>query len=201
MRHVSLVLLVIALFAAAPAAMAAEAPEGIAGIELEQHLDEIENLLQMDTLGVEWDDEHFKRVRVKDLPGFEDGYLTVGNCKRVDQVLRIKLQYEDDSKELFERLKKSITRKFGVKPDYRGDPFGTLSLWRWSYTNADGDSISLHLQHYLGEEEYTYGNSIKLGNRSAMEEERRCEWAKSENDDGGVKLDWEKSGIEPLMPY
>ena len=58
-----------------------------------------------------------------------------------------------------------------------------IIAWKWSFKNERGDSISLILQHSR-DEEYKWGNSVKLTNTTLMEEERLC-YEKKNKDQGG----------------
>ena len=47
------------------------------------------------------------------------------------------------SDELLERYKVNL----GKPDEWRGDPFNILIAWKWSFTDKDGNNISLILQH------------------------------------------------------
>jgi hypothetical protein len=201
MRAILPLLILLACLAASPAAFAAKAPVGIAGIELGEDIQNLTDQLEMNTLGPEWDREYYQRVRIRPRPGIRSGYLTVGACANPGQVLRIKVRYADESEKFFNRLKKAIQKKWNGNPIWRGDPFGTMKTWKWSFTNEEGDSISLILQHYSGEDAtYTLGNSIKLGNRTAMQAEEEC-WDRKAPPEPPPGKDSEALPFEAFLPY
>ncbi len=168
-------LLCISLLPGRPEALAAtDAPKTLAAYTLGQDVSSSAAYLDMDSAGTIWNQEWFKQVAVKNLPGFHNGYLIYGNCNETGKIMRIKLKYEDSSLAFFERLQQVLQRRYG-RGEWRGDPFGTLHTWKWGFTDENGDSISLILQHYSGNDtSYTEGNSIRLANRTAMIREKAC---------------------------
>ncbi len=60
-----------------------------------------------------------------------------------------------------------------------------IIAWKWSFRDEKGNSISLILQHSR-DEEYKWGNSIKLTNTTLMEQERLC-YEKRNQEEGGSK--------------
>lgn len=175
-RHLfaALILSIATSLAASPATGASPAPKTLAAYTLGRNVSEFTDHLDMGSDQTIWNQEWFKQVEVKGQPGFEGGYLIYGNCLEPGRVLRIKLKYADDSLGFFDRLQKALQDRYG-QGEWRGDPFGTLRTWKWGFTDERGDSISLILQHYSGEEtSYTDGNSIRLANRTAMLREKAC---------------------------
>ncbi|MFO7597085.1 MAG: hypothetical protein R6W92_12180 [Desulfocurvibacter africanus] len=179
------VVLLSALFlSGVPGALAATtAPKTLAAYTLGQDISAAAEYLDMDSAQTIWNQEWFKQVEVKNLPGFRNGYLIYGNCNMPGKILRIKLKYDDSSLAFFERLQKILQDRYG-RGEWRGDPFGTLHSWKWGFTDEKGDSISVILQHYSGADtSYTEGNSIRLANRSSLTREKACGEAK-EKDEG-----------------
>lgn len=167
-----------------PVALAAGgSPKTLAAYTLGQDVSTSAEYLDMASAQTIWNQEWFKQVEVKGLPGFRNGYLIYGNCNAAGLILRIKLKYEDSSFGFFERLQKALQERYG-RGEWRGDPFGTLHTWKWGFTDEKGDSISLILQHYAGTDtSYTEGNSIRLANRSAMTREKACGEAREKDND------------------
>ena len=61
------------------------------------------------------------------------------------------------------------------KPDeWRGDPFHIMIAWKWSFTDKDGNNISLILQHNTRDEEEKQGTAVKMTMWNLMLEENRC---------------------------
>lgn len=188
-----LVILIVALACATVQATAAQGekagpPKSIAGLSLGEAVSAFKESLDMGTDQTIWNQSWFRQVEIKALPGFQGGYLLYGNCLDPGRVVRIKLKYADDSPGFFDRLQTALQDRYG-RGEWRGDPFGTLRAWKWGFTDARGDSISLILEHYSGEDEsYTAGNSIRLANRSAMLREKTC---------GEARLNSEGQGQAP----
>lgn len=189
MRAISafLAILVVALVCVAIQASAAPEdragpPKSIAGLSLGEDVSAFKESLNMGTDQTIWNQGWFRQVEIKTLPGFQGGYLFYGNCLDFGRVVRIKLKYADDSPGFFDRLQAALQDRYG-RGEWRGDPFGTLRAWKWGFTDERGDSISLILEHYSGEDEsYTAGNSIRLANRSAMLREKTCGEARLKKD-------------------
>lgn len=179
MRIIGITLVVALACATVPAARAAQqeqagAPRSIAGLSLGEDMSSFKESLDMGSDQTIWNQDWFSRVEIKPLPGFQGGYLIYGNCTAPGRVVRIKLKYADDSLGFFDRLHEALQARYG-RGEWRGDPFGTLRTWKWGFKDEHGDSISLILESYTGEEEnYTPGNSIRLANRSAMLREKTC---------------------------
>jgi len=206
----SLLALLAVLASARVPAMAADpggaggAPQAIAGLRLGQHVTEVRQLLEaqdLDGATTIWRQEYLRRIGVKVASGFDGGYVDVGNCRDAGRILRLKLKYADDTPEQFNRLLRELERRHG-RGEWRGDPFGTLKAWKWGFTDAHGDSISLILQFATGDDESeTPGNSIRLANRSAMERERQCGLARRREAGSGQRPATPDSpGLEQLLP-
>jgi hypothetical protein len=57
-----------------------------------------------------------------------------------------------------------------------------MSVWKWTFTDAAGDRISLVLQHNIKDEDEKQGNSIKMTLYDAMEEAQACYQKKHPDD-------------------
>lgn len=149
-------------------------PSSMIGITLGDDVIKHADILDMDASLPLFQLSSLHRVPIRNLPGYRDGYITYGTCSLKGEVVRIKLKYADDSEEFFEKLLHALRQRYG-RGTWQGDAFGTLRMWKWSFTNADGDSISLNLQRYTGEDDtFASGNSIRLANRDAMQRESAC---------------------------
>lgn len=191
---------------AAPCAARGNAPLEVAGLRLGEPAAKVADAKsRLDMAGAMplWRQEYLRRVGVHASPGFESGSVDLGNCREKGVILRIKLKYMDNSDGLFNRLLAELERRYG-RGEWRGDAFGSLKTWKWGLTDANGDSISLILQHYTGRDEsQTPGNSIRLANRSALERERLCARARPSGASGEVitpPQPQETPGLEGLLP-
>lgn len=210
-RHALLLALLLALPAllgavATVCAAQGNAPQEVAGLRLGEPAAKVADAKsRLDMAGAMplWRQEYLRRVGVRASPGFESGSVDLGNCREKGVILRIKLKYMDASDSLFNRLLAELERRYG-RGEWRGDAFGSLKTWKWGLTDANGDSISLILQHYTGRDEsQTPGNSIRLANRSALERERLCARARPSGSSGAAisaPQPQETPGLEGLLP-
>lgn len=123
--------------------------------------------------------ESVKEIQIKPMKGFKSGLIAYGSCAAPGRILRIKLKYQDDSKAFFNTLRDKIEARFGKFEEYRGDPFQIVVGWKKSFIDSQGNSISLVIQHNTRDEEEKIGNSIKLTYTNLMEDELRCQNAKT----------------------
>ena len=162
-----------------PLGLAADAPIELAGIRLGQPIDEMAGkLVSIDG------DKAFLRpyigvLPVVPVPGFRSGYVDFGLCTNKRQVVRIKMNYADDSLEFFGRVMEALKKRYGEPKEWRGNAFGTLRTWKWSLKTADGRPISLILMHYAGDDgAFTEGNSIRIAATDLVRAEQACHAAK-----------------------
>ncbi|MDQ7832602.1 MAG: hypothetical protein RDU30_12780 [Desulfovibrionaceae bacterium] len=120
-----------------------------------------------------------RRRNIKPAGAFRGGYLLTGNCAAPDRVVRIKLKYADDTEDFFRRLSGALMDRYGLPAEYKGDLEGRVLGNKWSFTNAQGQSISLIVQHSDTEGlDSDKGNVIKLTNWGLVEAERACHAAR-----------------------
>ena len=154
-------------------ASADKAPSTIAGITLGDQISRFVDLVQMETSIILRDRQYLREVRIRDIDGYKSGTVDFGTCSKPGQIVRIKLKYEYEDKNFFDQLLERFKKKFGEPDEWRGDPFHVIIAWKWSFRNEKGNSISLILQHSR-DEEYKWGNSVKLTNTTLMEQEQLC---------------------------
>lgn len=185
----------------ATSAMAAQnAPESVAGITIGNNYSTVRSLLEMDSETSPWQEEYIRRIGLKDMEGYKGGYIVVGNCKRKDIILRMKLKYKDGSMDFFNKIYSKIEKRFGKPNDWRGNPFGTLKVWKWSLGDADGN-VSLILQHFSGEDDsITKGNSIRLSRPSWLQEEMQC-WDTMHPETDEKPIPAKMEGMKWFLPY
>jgi len=119
------------------------------------------------------DQQYLQIVEIGNLEGYKSGNIAFGNCARPGQIVRIKLKYEYSDKEFYNELLDQFKKKFGEPDEWRGDPFHVIVAWKWSFKDKDNNKISLILQ-YSRDEDYKWGNSVKLTNNTLVEQERTC---------------------------
>lgn len=154
---------------------AATAPKELAGITLGGDVDKYKDKLYADSKVPVWGQEHLHRAQLKPMQGIRSGYLTYGTCAVPGRILRIKVSYDDESLEFFNTLLAALKTRYGKDPEWRGDAFGTLRVWKWSVLDAAGQAVSIILEYYSGDDgSHTPGNSIRLSVPAWMDEEEAC---------------------------
>ena len=153
---------------------AGEVPQSIAGFTLGQPIAEVADRVIMETaLPVRYM-ENLQEVEIQAMEGFKSGLIAFGTCRKPNAIVRIKLKYADSSREFFEDLLRRFKKKFGDLTEYQGDPFGVFISWKWSFSDASANRISLILQHNEQDEEEKIGNAVKLTLHTRLEEDARC---------------------------
>lgn len=165
----------LALAAALPCAARTAAPLEIAGLRLGTDIGAASGKVNSAKVEVELPERYLSTVTVKPVEGFRSGYVTYGNCASPGRILRIKMNYDDPSREFHEKLLKALAKRYGEPTQWRGNPFGTLRIWKWKLTDTDLGDISLILQYYKGDDDsFTKGNSIRISAPDMLDKESAC---------------------------
>ncbi|NDV25116.1 hypothetical protein [Desulfovibrio sp. JC010] len=200
MKKIIFMTLAACMLFASSALAAQNAPESVAGITIGNNYSTVRSLLETASETSPWQEEYIRRIGLKDMEGYKGGYIVVGNCKRKDIILRMKLKYKDPSMSFFNKLYSKIEKRFGKPNDWRGNPFGTLKVWKWSLGDADGN-VSLILQHFSGDDDsITKGNSIRLSRPSWIEQEMEC-WDKMHPPVNEKPIPAKMEGMKWFLPY
>jgi hypothetical protein len=174
MKKRRLLVTILAFFGAAGGCLAGEAPHQVSVFVLNRDIADFKDFVIMETaLPIRYM-ENIEEVEIKPLKGIKSGLIAYGTCSAPGHIVRIKLKYEDASKRFFENLLKRIKQKLGDPDEYRGDPFGILIAWKWSFTDKDGNRISLTLQHNSLDADEKVGNAVKLTMTNLIEEDQHC---------------------------
>lgn len=112
--------------------------------------------------------------KIKPGPGFKSGFISYGLCDSPNQILRIKLKFIDPSKKFYNTLLKRYKKALGEPSEYKGDSFQTMIAWKWSFSNDQGQTLSLILQHNIAVEDEKMGNAVKLTLTDQLQKERDC---------------------------
>jgi hypothetical protein len=143
-------------------------------------------------------------VEIKPIKGFKSGLIAYSTCAAPNRVVRIKLKYRDNSKTFYKELKKQIEKRFGKSDEYRGDPFHILIGWKWSFVDADNNTIALILQHNTRDEEEKMGNSIRFTMTNLLKSDWECHRKKDQEEPaaGNVSkpLELEQTGWDRFLP-
>jgi len=164
---------------AVPVCLAQSAPLEIAGFRLGDDVKNVAQAIEEGKTEVDINRQYLTTVLIKFVPGYRSGYVTFGNCAAPGRIARVKMNYENESRDFYEKLLAALKKRYGEPQQWRGNPFGTLRIWKWSLRdNALGD-ISIILQHYSGEDDtFTKGNSIRIAATDMLDQERDCWRAK-----------------------
>ena len=154
--------------------LAGEAPHQIGVFVLNQNISELKEYVIMETALPIRHMENIEEVEIKPMKGIKSGLIAYVTCSAPGQIARIKLKYKDPSKKFYEELLNQIKKKYGKPDEYRGDPFHIVLSWKWSFVDKNNQRITMTLQHNSLDTEEKIGNSIKLTNRSLIEEDLKC---------------------------
>ena len=186
MQKLILAVAVAAVMAMEASGVAGEVPRSVAGFTLGRPIEEVADRVIMETaLPVRYM-ENLQEVEIQAMEGFKSGLIAFGTCLKPHTIVRIKLKYADSSIEFFEDLLQRFKKKFGDPTEYQGDPFRVFISWKWSFSDASANRISLILQHNEQDEEEKIGNAVKLTLHNRLEEDTRC--FKEKQTDGREKL-------------
>jgi hypothetical protein len=154
--------------------LAADAPHQVAVFKLNSDIAEVKDYVIMETaLPIRYM-ENIEEVEIRQIDGIRSGLIAYATCTAPGRIVRIKLKYQDSSKDFFDKLLKRIEQKYGKPDEYRGDPFHIVISWKWSFTDKDNNRISLTIQYNSMDTEEKMGNAIKLTMTNLMEEDQRC---------------------------
>lgn len=181
-------------------ALAAAAPHELGGFVLGDKLESYQDRIREGTVMPIRHMECLKEVESREIEGFKSGLIYFGTCSGDKRIIRIKLKYQDPSKNFFQKLLNKFKERFGDPDEWRGDPFHVRLAWKWNFTNKDNHRIGLILQHNTRMEDEKIGNSVKLTHSDLLDAEYDCcenkigEPHEDAGDRKGVQkrpLDWE----------
>ena len=157
-------------------ALAAEAPDSLAGIKLGATVEEQASQLVPTEANKTFHRPALGIMPAAALKGFRSGYVDYGMCAAKGRVVRIKMNYADDSLEFFNRILEALKKRYGEPKEWRGNPFGTLRTWKWSLKSKELGAVSLILMHYAGDDgTFTDGNSIRIAATDLVRAEEVCQ--------------------------
>lgn len=140
-------------------------PHSIAGFELGSDVADYPHIEYSNFL---------KEVVVMDWHGFRKGVISYGICQSPGTIVKIKMKYENSTKKFFNTLLKKYKADFGPPNEWKGDSFGIKHIWKWRFTDKEGNIVSLLLQHNLQDPNDNIGNMVKLSYPEKIEDERLC---------------------------
>jgi len=140
-----------------------------------------------------------KEVVIYNWNGFAKGIISYGVCDSPGEIVKIKLKYKDSTKRFFKILLKKYKQKYGEPHEWKGDSFGILHVWKWKFTNDNGEQIHLILQHNTKNPNENTGNMVKLFCPDQIAKEQECftkqcdsslAASKNTKDKKAASLDW-----------
>jgi len=165
----------ILLLAASIACLAHDAPLELAGIRLGMSIKDYPDKVATKEADSDLDRQYLSTMALMPIPGYRSGYVTSGTCDTPGRIVRIKMNYDDDSMAFYEKLLSALKSRYGEPKQWRGNPFGTLRIWKWSLKDQTLGDISIILQRYSGDDDsFTKGNSIRIAATGLLEKEHVC---------------------------
>jgi hypothetical protein len=157
------------------AANAQNFPMTLAGISLGENIGKVQSHCRLATDIVLEEERHLKEMELKPqfVPGVKSGSVAYANCEQPGRIVRIKLKFDNPSKEFFNDLLRRYKVKFGNPIEWRGNPFQTVISWKWSFQDDRGQRVGLELTH-SDNEDYKIGNFVKFTLRSLWDQEDAC---------------------------
>ena len=197
--------MVFTLLLAGRPALAAEAPDSLAGIRLGATVEEQAAKLVPVEANKAFHRPALGIMPVAALKGFRSGYVDYGMCAAKGRVVRIKMNYADDSLEFFNRILEALKKRYGEPKEWRGNAFGTLRTWKWSLKSKELGAVSLILMHYAGDDgAFTDGNSIRIAATDLVRAEEVCQagaiTAKKDEPKSGKDASIEALGLDCFLP-
>lgn len=178
-------------------------PTSLGGIVLGQDISTIHDICRMHTEIPLSQERHLLEVQLVPghVPGVRSGTVAYANCQETGRIVRIKLKFDDDSREFFDDLLRRYQERFGKPQEWRGDPFQTVMSWKWSFRDGQGEQVNLELTHSLDEDSKT-GNFVKMTLRSLWLREDACQDRKTAQDTAAKKSPATvgESGYRLLIP-
>jgi hypothetical protein len=167
-----LTIMMAVLLSSAP--LLAQVPHQVGGFILGTNIAEYGGKVNMETAIPIRYMAYLKEVEIRNMEGFKSGVICYGTCAVPGRIVRIKLKYDNSTKEFYDKLLELFKKRFGEPTEWRGDPFRIVIAWKWSFTDKDNNRISLILQHNTKDAEEKIGNSVKMTALDLIEEEYRC---------------------------
>ncbi|SLM32303.1 conserved exported hypothetical protein [Desulfamplus magnetovallimortis] len=150
------------------------APKHLGGFTLGESIDSFKERIKSDSRMCIRYHDYLQEVEVYMCPVFKSGLISIANCQEMDKIVRIKLKFQDDSRKFYDTVLKYYKNKFGEPDEWKGDAFGVVLAWKWSFVNDKGENISLIFQHNNQDEDLKMGNVVKLANTTLIENEEKC---------------------------
>lgn len=159
------ILLSLFFFLLPPAISSEKPPREIGGFVLGSDITEYPDIEHSNFL---------KEVVIYDWHGFDKGIISYAICEKPGEIVKIKLKYNDSSKEYFDLLLSKYEEKYGKPSEWKGDSFGILHIWKWKFVDENKNRIHLILQHNTKNPNENIGNMVKLFYPDNIIREQTC---------------------------
>ena len=158
-------------------------PTSLGGIVLGEDISSISDICRPGTEIPLSQERHLMEVQLvpHHAPGIRGGTVAYARCSEVGRIVRIKLKFDNDTRDFFNNLLRRYRDRFGKPLEWRGDPFQTVMAWKWSFHDANGEQVNRELTHSR-DEDYKTGNFVKMTLRSLWVREDACQDAKRGQD-------------------
>jgi len=168
-------LIVVCILLAATISRAGNMPMSLAGITLGADISTVHHCCLLNTDIPLAEERHLSEIDLaaQFVPGIKSGSVAYATCSQKGKVVRIKLKFDDPSREFYDDLLKRYEKAFGKAHEWRGDPMQTVISWKWNFKDGGGRKVNLELTH-SDDEDYKTGNFVKMSYRSLWEEEADC---------------------------
>ncbi|MHC1790140.1 hypothetical protein [Solidesulfovibrio sp.] len=162
------------LLLAAPL-QAADTPSQLAGIAIGANAEDLRDRLDLARVAPLWDKPWLVRANLKPTKGFSAGYVLLGGCAAQNRVERIRLQYKDGGKALFDKLTRTLTDRYGVPSPLPVPKGAKYKGYRWVFGSNKGKGLDILLEHFDEvSEDSPAGNIIRMTDNRAIAQERAC---------------------------
>ena len=149
-------------------------PTTLAGITLGADISTVAHRCKLSTDMPLSDERQLNEIDLKPqfVPGVKSATVAYANCAEKGKIVRIKLKFDNSSREFFNDLYAMYEKKFGHPEEWRGNPFHSVLSWKWSFKDGR-QNVGIELTH-SEDNDYKIGNFVKLTLRSLWESESIC---------------------------
>lgn len=168
-------LIIVFLLLSASFSRAGNLPMSLAGITLGADISTVHHCCLLDTDIPLADERYLSEIDLaaQFVPGVKSGSVAYATCSQKGKIVRIKLKFDNPSREFYDDLLKRYEKTFGQAHEWRGDPMQTVISWKWNFKDGSGQKVNLELTH-SDDEDYKTGNFVKMSLRSLWEAEAEC---------------------------
>lgn len=167
--------IIVLLLLSTASSRAGEIPMSLAGITLGADISTVHHCCLLSTDIPLAEERYLNEIDLEAqfVPGIKGGSVAYATCAQKGKIVRIKLKFDNPSREFYDDLLKRYEKAFGQAHEWRGDPMQTIISWKWNFKDSSGQKVNLELTH-SEDEDYKTGNFVKMSLRSLWEVEAEC---------------------------